>query len=343
MNLPLVGNLQIKEKVQGTAPLSHAYLIAGETGSGRGVLAKYMGQKALCTQETDKPCGICSGCHKVANNIHPDFQIHGNPEGKPLSVEQVRAIHSDVTRRPNEGAHKVYVILQGDQLNGSGQNALLKLLEEPPPYAMFFLITGESAGVLETIRSRCQLLRLQPVSLEQARTWLSYRYPEEINLPAERMGGYLGRAQQIWGVSPLSDRKKQEDDEEYLRENFQKLQGRRPPKAKVKLTREDSGQEQQVDLQAAGLVSALVQQDEFALMSLCVSLEKLDKSLVPYFLDQIRYHLIQYRKQGWGGKTDAALLALEEISTASTFHVSLPQILAWFTAEIYNRTSKGTP
>ncbi len=335
MNLPLVGNPQIKEKIQSNAPLSHAYIIAGETGSGRGVLLQFMAQKALCCHESEKPCGTCIGCHKVANNIHPDFQIHGNPEGKPLSVEQVRAIHLDANIRPNEGKHKVYVILQGDQLNASGQNALLKLLEEPPPYAMFFILTGESAGMLETIRSRCQLLRLQPVPLEEARGWLATRYPEETNLPAERMGGILGRASLFWGESPLSERKKQEEDEEYLRENFQKLQGRRPPKAKVKINRQEPGQEQQVDAQAAALVSALAQQNEFAMLELCISLEKLDKVMIPYFLDQIRYHLIQYRKQGWGGKTDAALKALEEISATTTFHVSLPQLLSWFTAEIH--------
>lgn len=346
MTLPLVGNPQIKTQVQGTKPLSHAYIIAGETGSGRGVLAQFMAQKALCNQE-NAPCGSCDHCEKVEDRIHPDVQILGNPDGKALSVEQIRQIHKDCLLRPNQAQGKVYAILQADQLGPSAQNALLKILEEPPSYATFLLITGENAALLETIRSRCQLLRLQPVALDLATDWLSHRYPDTPDLDPGKLGGYLGRARLYWGDSPQSQRKKWQDYQDYQRENFEKVQGRRPPKAKIKIQRDDLAQEDQVQQQAQTLVQTLLQKDQLALLENCISLEKIDKSLLPLLLEELRAQLIQARKEQCMTnsanpvpaqeveKITKALEILPQLSQAASFHVSAAQLLSWFCAWVY--------
>lgn len=189
MNFPLCGNATL-EKIRS---LSHAYLITGAKGSGRGLLLEYLCQMAQCLEE-DAPCGECLPCRKVQRKIHPDVQYFGFD--KVLNVAEVREIRDDAFIRPNEGKRKIYVLAQADRLNLQGQNALLKILEEPPSYALFFLITDQGCNVLETIRSRCQILRLQPLPYELCLQYLSQRFPQAENLPhyAELCQGALGNA-----------------------------------------------------------------------------------------------------------------------------------------------------
>ncbi|MFI3249562.1 MAG: hypothetical protein R3Y07_01200 [Eubacteriales bacterium] len=144
--------------------LSHAYLISGQGGHIE--KATFIAKKALCESE-NSPCGHCIHCKKVEKMIHPDFQVHENKDGKPLKIEQVRDIRSDAVIRPNEGKRKVYLLLRADELSEKVQNTLLKILEEPPASALFILATGESGGVIPTIRSRCQRIFLPPVEMEQ--------------------------------------------------------------------------------------------------------------------------------------------------------------------------------
>lgn len=139
--------------------LTHAYLVAGE--SGQDEHAKSIAKQALC-QENITFCNQCSHCVKVEKGIHPDFTTHVNPDGKPLDIEQVRAIRSDAFIRPNEGERKVYFIKNADNLSEKVQNTLLKILEEPPKFVVFILSTGESVGVIPTVRSRCQVVHLAP-------------------------------------------------------------------------------------------------------------------------------------------------------------------------------------
>lgn len=341
MNLSLVGNPQINNLLQREAPLSHAYIVAGEPGSGRGLLAKLLAQKALCTSAQEMPCGHCTACKKIEDGIHPDVAVMANEDGKPLSVDQVRWIHTDCIVRPNEGKRKVYVIAQGDMLNNSGQNALLKVLEEPPSYGLFLLITGESGGMLQTIRSRCQTLRLVPVTLEESRTWLQARYPGGTNLQPERLEGYLGRATQIFGESTLSSEKKRQARQE-KEENFQRVQGKQPLKAKGKTKggNEEEANQELVDQEASKMVGILLQGDELSLLQQGISLEKLDKSQVPYFLDQVRFHLIQHRKQGNQVKIDQALTVVEQLSATIPYHVSFVTLMGWFVAEFYQKSTQ---
>jgi len=127
------------------------------TGENRRELAEETARAYLCTGETP-PCGVCPHCRKALEGIHPDI-IHVGVPGETLKVDQIRAMRTDAYIRPNEGAFKVYIISTAETMNPSGQNALLKLLEEGPSYAAFFFPVPNSELLLPTLRSRCEMVR----------------------------------------------------------------------------------------------------------------------------------------------------------------------------------------
>ena len=143
-------------------PLSHAYLITGGSGESRGALTRRITAAYLCEGERP-PCGVCRACRKVSVGTHPDVSRTGPaPDKREITVDQVRALRSDAYIRPNEGRRKVYVITPADAMNPAAQNALLKVLEEGPAYAAFLLDAAQPGKLLDTVRSRCELLALPP-------------------------------------------------------------------------------------------------------------------------------------------------------------------------------------
>ena len=134
--------------------LSHAYLVVGEN---RAALADAIAAAWVCTGPTP-PCGVCSGCRKAAQGIHPDIFV-ADPAGEGLKAEAVRALRSDAYIRPNEAPRKVYRLEHSELLNQTGQNILLKLIEEGPEYACFLFLSPNPELLLPTIRSRCETLR----------------------------------------------------------------------------------------------------------------------------------------------------------------------------------------
>lgn len=160
----LGGNLRLKGQLaqqEGGEGLSHAYIVAGLPGTGRHTLVTALAAAAQCRQGgTSAPCGQCGQCKKVFAGIHLDVTSVG--EDKPLLVDEVRELRSDVYIRPNEGLRKVYILWNSDKMKESSQNALLKVVEEGPKYALFLLVADNEGGILQTLRSRSELLALQP-------------------------------------------------------------------------------------------------------------------------------------------------------------------------------------
>ena len=200
---PLAGNRRIKEllsQAEEGRGLSHAYLITGPAGSGRHTLARLLAQAMMCTAKAGpRPCGRCLACKKVSEGVHPDLSLVSGPgPGKPVAVDQVRAMRADAYIRPNEGERKVYLVEGADGMNAAAQNAMLKLLEEGPAYAAFLLLAENPGGVLQTVRSRCEELSLTPVTPKEGLEWLAARFPEkspeELRRAAEDCQGLLGRA-----------------------------------------------------------------------------------------------------------------------------------------------------
>lgn len=148
-------------------PLSHAYLVTGGSGDSRAALVKRLTAAYLCQgdslRENLPPCGRCRPCRKVEAGAHPDVsRTAPAPDKQEITVEQIRSLRADAYIRPNEGKRKVYVISPADAMNPAAQNALLKVLEEGPAYAAFLLDTDRPGKLLDTVRSRCELLSLPP-------------------------------------------------------------------------------------------------------------------------------------------------------------------------------------
>ena len=143
--------------------LAHAYLVVGEN---RRQLADQLAAAWVCTGEAP-PCGHCAGCRKAAQGIHPDI-VRADPEGEGLKAEAVRALRSDAYILPNEAPRKVYLLEHAELLNQTGQNILLKLIEEGPSYACFLFLSPNPELLLPTIRSRCETLRASGEETHQA-------------------------------------------------------------------------------------------------------------------------------------------------------------------------------
>ena len=143
--------------------LSHAYLICGPVGSGKHVLAETIAAAMVCEGTGKKPCMLCRHCRKSERGIHPDIvTIDREVDRKEIYVDQIRNLKSDAVILPNEAEKKVYIIKNAGSMNLMAQNALLKLLEEPPPHVALILITENAGLLLETVRSRCVELNLIP-------------------------------------------------------------------------------------------------------------------------------------------------------------------------------------
>ena len=199
----LLGNERLKENLRHSISrgrISHFYLISGPEGSGKHTLAKLLGAAILC-QSQEKPCGTCPACRKALGNGHPDFITVDDPEKKTVSVELIRDARSDIYIRPNEADHKIYLFPRAQDMGIPGQNALLKVLEEPPSYGVFILLTDNPQKLLPTVRSRCAELALTALPNDLAEKQLRRDFPEatkeDIQAAISRSGGYLGQAKQL--------------------------------------------------------------------------------------------------------------------------------------------------
>ncbi|WP_297999062.1 DNA polymerase III subunit delta' [uncultured Oscillibacter sp.] len=141
--------------------LSHALLFTGP--GDRLAAARFAASAFQCVgPERDRPCGVCPACRKVREDIHPDVITVRDEEHKFIAVDVVREVRRDAYIRPNEGERKVYLFPDCALLTEQDQNVLLKLVEEGPPYAAFVFCAENPAAVLQTLRSRCVELKLQP-------------------------------------------------------------------------------------------------------------------------------------------------------------------------------------
>ena len=199
----LLGNERLKDNLRrsiGRGRISHFYLISGPSGSGKRTLAKLLAAAILC-KGSEKPCGTCPACRKVFGSGHPDFITVDDPEKKTVTVGLVRQAREDMYILPNEADHKIYLFPRAQDMGIEGQNALLKVLEEPPSYGVFLLLTDNPEKLLPTIRSRCTELKLQPLSHELLSRELKNRFPQAatdaIGAAAVRGGGFLGQALEL--------------------------------------------------------------------------------------------------------------------------------------------------
>lgn len=163
----LRGNEKVKAELSGGG-LSHAYLISGPEGAGKSALAHILSKAMVCRGTGEVPCNACQNCGKADRGIHPDIirldaeRDDKGREKREITVSQVRELLAGIYTLPNEAEAKVYIIESAGKMNASAQNALLKMLEEPPSFGAFLLIAENPLFLLPTIRSRCIELSLVP-------------------------------------------------------------------------------------------------------------------------------------------------------------------------------------
>lgn len=211
MDFPaILGNESLRERLHSAlrqGKLSHCYCICGPAGSGKHTLALWLSAAMQCLSP-DAPCGKCAACRKVLSGSHPDVITCTDPKHKQFGVESARAICADAYIRPNEGARKIYILPQ--EMNLAAQNTLLKVIEEPPDYAAFLILSANADTLLPTVRSRCQELRLSPLSETELLRALRSRFPGKAEgdyiSAISQSGGYLGQAVQAMERSGLSER-----------------------------------------------------------------------------------------------------------------------------------------
>lgn len=191
----LVGNERVKQQLAADIDggrFPHALLIEGEEGSGRRTLAMAVARAAVCYSEGEKPCGTCEACRK---SEHPDVTVYGE-EGS-ISVDTVRALRQEAYVMPNEAPRRVMILVGAQNMLPPAQNALLKILEEPPRHVVFILICENRTQLLETIRSRCVCVTMQAVDWETAAPVLRAKLPrtdeQELFRAHNLFGGRIGR------------------------------------------------------------------------------------------------------------------------------------------------------
>ena len=199
----LLGNQQLRNNLTESlrrGHISHFYLISGPRGSGRHTLAKLLGAAILC-KNRNRPCGSCGPCRKVLDNNHPDFITVDDPEKKTVTVDLIRQARTDIYVQPNESDYKIYLFPRAQDMGVPGQNALLKVLEEPPKYGVFILITDNPEKLLPTVRSRCTELKMTALPENTLLSALKREFPgangEDLSAAARRSGGFLGQAREI--------------------------------------------------------------------------------------------------------------------------------------------------
>ena len=294
----LAGNPQIRRRLAAGRGLSHAYILAGPAGCGKGTLAALLAQALVCSSGGEVPCGTCSDCRKAVAGVHPDI-VRVGEEGRDIQVSMVRALRADAYIRPNEAPRKVYLFPNAHTMNPSAQNALLKLLEEGPAYAAFLLLAENVGSILPTVRSRCEVLHLAPVTLEEARAVLTARFP---SLPADRIADAARRCEGIIGCG-------------------------------IALLGEEGGRTREVQEAAAQLVTLLLEGPERSALEFCVGLEKWERGELCALLEE-SVEVLRAGMDRWQDVRRALALAarLEELRRGLDFSMGAGHVAGWLCA-----------
>lgn len=181
--------------------LGDAYLFVGPDGVGKTLFAREFSKALLCSGKGDRPCDACHNCHLVDGDRHPDLNLIQAAEGKrAISIEQIRECGRYLSLRPVQADHRIVILREADHMAEPAANALLKTLEEPPPYGVLILTTDRPGVLLPTIRSRCQEILFGPLTADQILQILSARSDleqDDVRGAAQFAEGSAGKAIQV--------------------------------------------------------------------------------------------------------------------------------------------------
>lgn len=196
----VIGHESIIEHMQNAiriGKISHAYILNGEDGAGKKLLATIFASTLQCETKGVNPCGVCKACIQASSGNHPDIKYITH-EKASISVDDVRTqLNNDIQIKPYTGPYKIYIIDEAEKMTEQAQNALLKTIEEPPEYAVILLLTNNINIFLQTILSRCVVLNVKAIDKNSIKTYLmeQIKVPDyQAELSATFAGGNLGKA-----------------------------------------------------------------------------------------------------------------------------------------------------
>lgn len=195
-----------------TGTMTHAWLITGPPGSGRSVAALCFAAALQCTSDGIPGCGECRACTTTMAGTHADVR-RIVPEGLSIAVKEMREIVQIASRRPGTGRWQVVVIEDADRLTEGAANALLKVVEEPPPSTVFLLCAPsvDPEDIAITLRSRCRHIALTTPSIDAIADVLitgDGLPPEDARWAASVCGGHVGRARRLATDPEARERRK---------------------------------------------------------------------------------------------------------------------------------------
>ena len=181
----VVGHKNIIKYIQNAVTadaVSHAYILNGERGSGKKLLANLFAMSLQCENrdEDGDACGKCRSCRQAAGGNQPDIIRIMHEKPNTISVDDIRTqINNDIVIKPYSSKYKIYIIPEADLMSAQAQNALLKTIEEPPEYAVIMLLTENAEALLPTIRSRCVMMKLRNIKDQLVKKYLM----EQMEIP----------------------------------------------------------------------------------------------------------------------------------------------------------------
>lgn len=197
----LVGNAALGARLRAMAASGRvppSLLFVGPKGVGKLAAARVLAKALNCERKDGDACDACATCLRIERGDHADVRVL-RPEGKggQITIEPVEELVREAHFRPFEGRRKVYIVSDADRMNPTASNKILKLLEEPPPWLVFILVTANEGTMPPTLLSRCQILRFAPLSVEELASLLVERPdidPERATALAALAGGSLEEA-----------------------------------------------------------------------------------------------------------------------------------------------------
>ncbi len=173
----IVNNLKhnIKERT-----LGHAILFFNDVSTGN-MLANATADSVLCKEHSGNACLRCSNCTKTIAGSHPDkFIITGKKNS--IGIEEIREVISQMYIKPCNSDYKIFIFAEANKLTGAAQNALLKILEQPPEYGIIILVTEKEEDLLPTVLSRLIKFSISQPGKEKISEYLYLKYPEKKQL-----------------------------------------------------------------------------------------------------------------------------------------------------------------
>ncbi len=190
--------------------LAHAWLLTGPQGVGGMALAREFAKALLCDSERERPCVDCRHCRRIDSGHHADVMVISPAGAGSIGIEAARDLQAAANLQPYEASGRVIIIDDADTLTREAANALLKVLEEPHPNVTLILVTANDEAILDTIRSRCQIVPLRPIPFDRVAEGLRENGAddEEANRLAKLSGGRLEYALSLLAdTAPLDARR----------------------------------------------------------------------------------------------------------------------------------------